>query len=678
MQNPYKCNEALAKYNAEQAGQGSSGFLASALGTPADCPPIFALPDGSPLNQSFFDGKTLQPYSYSVSAGGTDACPDECQTCTSGLTYTCGGEAGTPACDPTGPDSCSTPSSCLPVTGGGLGLAIEIPDSWQVTTSGLGSNGSWSKSCDTDGAVISGAANSLSDPPRLCASCNPVTGAALWSCATCPSGMWAANTDGTLTCVDPTYACRGFCSTSTDECGDYRFAKLESTTANRCTQCGGGPVLALSAPMPSNLFLCASPAQLAFFEVPYSYSGNNAGLIPGTAVLSCGSWKDPETFSATSPTVPVADDDSVLASVWETPELYSTRNGTEWDCGTGAVQFQPSIPCVIDGKAFLNPTEGPSNGTCDYVGLEQVGVNTNESAVLNFRFMPPNELTGSTAGGASIALSLVFQCSACQSQSQDMFGRNQPINNFMYGCTNLIAGPPSGAGSSDQAAEIALQGYACELTSQIGDERTTPQTLSCSSVDGREYLLGLVYSDSSTDSGLSSGVSLVSKQANLGCPSACYQCASGAGGATPGGRDLVTGTDGDFVCDGYCSGWNYCGDSNYNLANETTPPVDCTSCGAGDFVLDEPTICAASDFDTCACDGTVYYGKKFLNSLDTNGNAQPGGGADLSGDITTFSEMISDASHASTTSGGLIRCAPSSFGVDPAIGSYKHCYCSSN
>ena len=700
MQNPYKCNASLAKYNEAQETLNSAGYLADAFSEPADCPPIFALPDGAPLNQGFYDGETLQPYSYSISVGGTVDCTEECNSCSAGTNYTCGGVSSASACVPTNIGACaseSPPTSCLAVSDGGLGLAVNIPETWKV-----GSNGSWSESCVTTSAEISGVANSLSNPPRLCATCprdstcisgphigetclpsDPsscgsepsLCGGQHRSCETCPSGTWEYN-DGMLECGDPTYECRGFCSTS-NECGDYRFA---DDGAKRCTQCGGGPVLALSAPITSNVSQCTIPTDLTYFEVPYSYLGNNAGLIPGTTVLSCGNWKTPEVFTDTSPSVPVSQYNSAVASIWEAPVLGICEHGScSWDCGTGYVTFQPTIPCETDSSNLLWDT--PSAPECTTVGFNQVGVNTNHSAVLNFSLDPPNIATDSTDGGNEIALSLVFQCSSCQAQAQNDFGGDEPINNYMYGCTNLIGGPPGASAStpSDLATQIATDGYACQATTQINDNRETTQTLKCSSVDGREYMMGLQYSDSSTESGLSSGVSFISKQVNLGCPAACYQCdpGTGANGDTPGGQALVTGTDERLVCDGYCSGWNDCGDSNYNLANGTIPPTDCTNCGTGAFTSEGAMLCAASDFDVCACDGTVYYGKKFVNSLDQNGGSQPGGGTDLSGYITTFAEMISEPTFATTTSAGLIQCAPSSFeNVDPAEDFYKHCYCS--
>jgi hypothetical protein len=69
-------------------------------------------------------------------------------------------------------------------------------------------------------------------------------------------------------------------------------------------------------------------------------------------------------------------------------------------------------------------------------------------------------------------------------------------------------------------------------------------------------------------------------QTNVGCPSGCYECNPGTGGFTPGGQDLIIGSDGRLVCNGFCSGANNCGgveyfqyDSGGDLA-----PLDCRQC----------------------------------------------------------------------------------------------------
>jgi hypothetical protein len=60
------------------------------------------------------------------------------------------------------------------------------------------------------------------------------------------------------------------------------------------------------------------------------------------------------------------------------------------------------------------------------------------------------------------------------------------------------------------------------------------------------------------------------KQSNTGCPRACYDCSSGLDGTTEGGLALVIGTDDVEVCDGYCSGYGYCGGRNTTNPQSTS------------------------------------------------------------------------------------------------------------
>ena len=50
-----------------------------------DCPSIFALHDGTSVGNGFYDGITVQPYSFKVSPGGSATCKDECNSCQSGF-----------------------------------------------------------------------------------------------------------------------------------------------------------------------------------------------------------------------------------------------------------------------------------------------------------------------------------------------------------------------------------------------------------------------------------------------------------------------------------------------------------------------------------------------------------------------------------------------------------------
>ena len=124
------------------------------------CPSIFALHDNASVINGFYDGITLQPYSFAVSPGGADPCPSACSTCGTGL--------------------------------------------------------------------------DLNDP----------------------NFSWIPGGQGLFTDDQGAAQCRGFCSSSTNTCGDYDFADDGATD---CTQCSSAPnvkVLALSAPMGGNVRRC--------------------------------------------------------------------------------------------------------------------------------------------------------------------------------------------------------------------------------------------------------------------------------------------------------------------------------------------------------------------------------------------------------------------------------------
>jgi hypothetical protein len=65
-----KCISSLEAYN--QAAGSDGGTMQEWLQDPTNCPPILVLSDGTPLNQGFYDGNTLAPYtSYQAATGKT-------------------------------------------------------------------------------------------------------------------------------------------------------------------------------------------------------------------------------------------------------------------------------------------------------------------------------------------------------------------------------------------------------------------------------------------------------------------------------------------------------------------------------------------------------------------------------------------------------------------------------
>jgi hypothetical protein len=235
------CLETLIAWN--DGGNNSDTDIANAFTSFADCPSIFALHDHSGVNEGFYDGKMLQPYSYKVSLGSGDSCPAACNTCMSGVRP--------PDDDPDYADWAV----------GGLGLGPDIPSEYWNVSSTLPyvDNGSWRASCGNP-ITFYGDPGDFYDPPRLCARCANTEGVYSDSCATCSSAHWG-NRNGTLFCEENSTMCRSFCS-SGDKCGDYRYAlddqgQYDSNAAD-CRECGGGPLLALGAPMPGNISLCVN------------------------------------------------------------------------------------------------------------------------------------------------------------------------------------------------------------------------------------------------------------------------------------------------------------------------------------------------------------------------------------------------------------------------------------
>jgi hypothetical protein len=687
--------------------------LETAFADPADCPSVFALPDGSPPNQGFFDGRTLQPYDQLYVSPGGGTCDDACYTCESGQ-------------DPNNTDPAPDPP--IEWAEGGLGLQVqyETPAAdWASASSN--DNGSWTDSCRS--ATFSGNAGNDALPPTLCAECLDVGSSyGETNCKICPGGRWG-NDNGTLFCEGTTELCRGYCS-GDNFCGDSRYASGPAGDRDYtdCAKCGGDPVLALSARMPGNVNFCyqsadperQSPYQqllappsllqasiynydeasaddltmggnkMTWFTPPASYSGNQAGLQPGTVHLTCGNWVMPPTvdewLKAKSNGTrdafiqPAADDTAftqqnrsghkAIASIaWKEVSYVQTCGSgftkihgpfCEWDQDYAAGVDSISATDVWKTCGKLNWINGPNSSASD-------------ASYAGFTMSFSNPATGLPQGGLPVPLGLVKQC---------FDGSNAS------GPTNVVApfalyayDPDTDTTTTNAVSEY---GYVCAPTyideSFVGNTLDTvrigdiEQTLTCSLLDGSEYRVGIRRAESSSYLNQYDNETFVTvKQSNTGCPQACYDCNSGLGGTTEGGLALVIGTDDVPVCDGYCSGYNFCGGKEYNQPSVDFASVDCTRCGAGDDDGDplSDRICAASESDRCvSAPGTdVYYGKKYVNSLVSQGGSSPG-----SGKVTTLDQMVNDGT-ATKISGapGLVECSNDYFPRDPAVGFAKHC-----
>lgn len=233
IQNADACVRSLSLFNSDP--KNSSTDIIKALGSFEACPSLFALSDQTPVNQGYYDGSTLQPYSLTVAPGGFD-CPLSCRVneCASGLNNPISPDpdwqpGGQGLVDGQCRGFCSDSNTCGDyryATGNAAdctrcgSVQVLAPD-WN---SANGDNGSWKDSCNNP--TFSGAAGDSMAPPTLRADCLTVSDQRIESQKTCIDGRWG-NDNGLLVC----------------ETGEGVVAQ---------------PSLALSAPMPGNIALCAA------------------------------------------------------------------------------------------------------------------------------------------------------------------------------------------------------------------------------------------------------------------------------------------------------------------------------------------------------------------------------------------------------------------------------------
>jgi hypothetical protein len=215
---------------------------------------------------------------------------------------------------------------------------------------------------------------------------------------------------------------------------------------------------------------------------------------------------------------------------------------TDWSCGNS------------DPGSGASTIVAGTDGSCGTIGFDRIKNDDSNSTLYQnaLTVTRVNAATGLSAGGIEIPMSLVFQCSEfCTGQG----GTSESDHNK---CMNVVA---------MEKATIENDGYTCVETS------AAKNALSCTLVDGQQFSVNLVAAEVCIDSDDSCEASLEVGQANIQCPSACSQCESGLDGETPGGQSLVDG-----YCTGFCSGYGYCGDSNYNVPDGSQAPIDCRQC----------------------------------------------------------------------------------------------------
>lgn len=400
---PYACREVIESYNLTTPDDPPNLFDAW---EGDGCQSLFAVPGGQAPRYGYFDGATLQPYSFEL--GALAAEKDE-------------------ICDP----RCYSPTCS-----DGLSPDLSTPA------------GSWSQSCHD---------SSYDATTRtLCATCTAENSDQVQTCQTCPSETWS-NMDGQLTCVpgfvclnyeltrddtDHTVTvdfdgevasgacspivglvadgasstvCPAFCAADSSNslyCVDTSYAQQTKGQAAPidCQACASGldgeaaKVLALAGPMQGNLAACAigtggdpaagpkmdwyAPDSSLTFNLPDGAQDNAAMLCEGCVYLGCGNYQ--ALVSSTLPIAPGADYPSKANSMptifgnWmagidatgnsTTPLPYgscstdaSTDNG---DCTVAgnAVGTCSTIPDWLDNDHPMMLTSMVSDYRCGYLG----------------------------------------------------------------------------------------------------------------------------------------------------------------------------------------------------------------------------------------------------------------------------------------------------------------------
>ena len=305
------CLQTLLDYNAN--GQ-SDVKLEDIYPNYEDCPSIFALHDGTSVANGFYDGITVQPYSFKVSPGGASACPPACNSCQSGFdindpdsvaNWTPGGQglfttsSGAKECR----GFCSgTATTDVPGnTCGDYDFATPVyTDCTQCSDSANTSDtGSWEGQCNDP--VMSGTLGDPNDPPTLqVTGCDPGRYYVKTS-TTCESGRWG-NNNGSLFC-EPAL-----------EVGDLAVA-----------------VFALSAPMGGNVRQCAvlKIAEVAQAGIEGDTLSCAASVIYGKRFLN--------SLSENGAFAPGDDTEATFKQIIDSGEysLWPLLPALDWDSPTG-------------------------------------------------------------------------------------------------------------------------------------------------------------------------------------------------------------------------------------------------------------------------------------------------------------------------------------------------------
>jgi hypothetical protein len=585
LNDPLTCNNSLRTYNDTTADRPPN--LAGAWATNDQCPSVFQTPGGQAPRYGYFDGNTLQPYSFSVtSSSQASGCPAACsESCSAELESADNVELF--ACASFESASKSAPASF--------------------------SGPSYSNTCSTMVGTVPAAAGG-EVCPALCAA---------------PSVSGASGSN----CVDV-----GFAQQKID------------TPLIDCQACAtAAPILSLAGVMQGNLGACSegsagapSTGPLMQWYAPEPYltvpndSDNLAMLCEGCLYLGCGNYNPLDT-SILPVTSTQANNDS-LATTYATnvgngKESCSSDNTDDPACTVAWQSLYPQPGCeemsgwnekhtstmatsmVSDyrcgylggaGLSFIGVTndegslsyalnEDAQNGTYPW-GCGAFGFNTIENSGTDgttgygsLVFAQPNAVTGLwdppvtsdtqhiafsdgfTASGPQIGLQIVAQCSTnCGAAIDD--GDKAVCLSLATPATSLT---------------MDTLGYAC---SSNGTTATSSATMECTTNDGRAFKIESIDSPGGIPLGNAGpATTLVFDLSNQSsgngdsqtCPEACYSAIPG--GDTFGAMDLNS----EGACSGFRSALGYCGGYCYNQpAIETgqripvAAPTDCRGCDA--------------------------------------------------------------------------------------------------
>ena len=585
LNDPLTCNSSLRTYNETTADRPPN--LAGAWPTNDQCPSVFQTPGGQAPRYGYFDGNTLQPYSFSVTSSSQALdCPAECS------------------------ESCSA----------------ELESADNVDLFACASFESASKSAP---ASFSGPSHSNT--------CSTIVGTvpAAAGGEVCPALCAAPSVSGA----------------SGSNCVDVGFAQQKlDTPLIDCQACAtAAPVLSLAGVMQGNLGACSEgsggspstgPKMQWYAPEPYvtvpNDSDNLAMLCEGCLYLGCGNYNPLDT--STLPVTSTQANNDSLATTYATnvgngKESCSTDNTDDPACTVAWQTLFPQPGCKEmsgwnERHTSIMATSMVSDYRCGYLGgagLSFIGVTNDEGwlsyalnedaqngtypwgcGALGFNtikdsgtkgttgygslvFAQPNAVTGLwdppvtsdtqpiafsdgfTASGPQIGLQIVAQCSTnCGAPNYE---GNKGV------CLSLVTPATS--------LTMDTLGYAC---SSDGSIYALGATMECTTNDGRAFTIESIDSPGGIPNlfnGAATSLAFdlanqISEQGNpYTCPEACYNAIPG--GDRFGPMDLNP----EEACSGFRSASGYCGGYCYNQpaieSGQRIPvaaPTDCRGCDA--------------------------------------------------------------------------------------------------